>query len=186
MYVKLFALYPPPPAAANRKAFSSRSGRYKFRVKRAFIVGNAFQKSRHHRLQEIHNGNAQVLPTDDGVLPLLTAKAGDEYVENDADNDDDDNNDNDDGDGDDDESDEEGEESAEVLEKQSEYIRFCDGRVTGFHHYGRAFPSCYSEASAASERFSRLFTILFRSPNSTDVTIFLPNLTALWFPSSGT
>lgn len=83
-----------------------------------------FQKSRHHRLQEIHGSNTQVSVTDgDGILPLLTVKQGDEYVqesegdvEDDGD-DDDDETDDDDGD----ESDEEGEESAEVLEKQSEY-----------------------------------------------------------------
>lgn len=82
-----------------------------------------FQKSRHHRLQEIHGSNTQVSVTDDGILPLPTAKPGDEYVqESDEDvedngGDDDDESDDDDGD----ESDEEGEESAEVLEKQSKF-----------------------------------------------------------------
>lgn len=72
----------------------------------------AFQKSRHHRLQEIHDSNAQVPVTDGDVVPLPTARAGDEYVESDEDVEEDD---------DGDENDEEGEESAEVLEKQSEY-----------------------------------------------------------------
>lgn len=82
------------------------------------------KKSRHHRLQEIHGSNTQVSVTDDGILPLPTAKPGDEYVqESDEDvedngGDDDDESDDDDGD----ESDEEGEESAEVLEKQSKFL----------------------------------------------------------------
>jgi len=80
-----------------------------------------FQKSRHHRLQEIHDGNTQVPVTDDGILPLPPVKPGDEYVqESDEDVEDDEDEADDDGD-DGDESDEEGEESAEVLEKQSEY-----------------------------------------------------------------
>lgn len=70
-----------------------------------------FQKSRHHRLQEIHSTNTQVPVTIDGILPLPTIKTGDEYVETEEDVEEDD---------DGDESDEEGEESAEVLEKQSE------------------------------------------------------------------
>lgn len=71
------------------------------------------QKSRHHRLQEIHNGIAlQVSATDDSVLPLATVKTADEYVESENDVDEDDEGD---------ESEEDGEESAEVLEKQSEY-----------------------------------------------------------------
>ncbi|XP_050056209.1 follistatin-related protein 5-like isoform X1 [Aphis gossypii] len=86
------------------------------------------KKSRHHRLQEIHGSNTQVSVTDDGILPLPTAKPGDEYVqESDEDvedngGDDDDENDDDDGD----ESDEEGEESAEVLEKQNPcLVHYC-------------------------------------------------------------
>lgn len=72
-----------------------------------------FQKSRHHRLQEIHSSNiAQVPVTDESVLLLPTVKAGDEYIEPEEDAEEDD---------DGDESEEEGEESAEVLEKQSEY-----------------------------------------------------------------
>jgi len=81
-----------------------------------------FQKSRHHRLQEIHDVNTQVPVTDDGILPLPTVKPGDEYVQEsgeDVEDDGDDDGDEDDDD-DGDESDEEGEESAEVLEKQSE------------------------------------------------------------------
>lgn len=81
-----------------------------------------FQKSRHHRLQEIHSSITQVPVTDDGILPLPTVKPGDEYVqESDEDVEDDGDDDDDEADDDDgDESDEEGEESAEVLEKQSE------------------------------------------------------------------
>lgn len=79
------------------------------------MSGNVFQKSRHHRLQEIHNGNTQVPATDDGVLPLLTAKTGDEYVESEGDADEDDVGDESGGE------EEEDDESAEVLEKQSEW-----------------------------------------------------------------
>lgn len=84
------------------------------------------QKSRHHRLQEVHSSTTQVPVTDDGTLPLPTVKPGDEYVqefEEDVEDDvgDDGEDDDDDDDGGGDESDEEGEESAEVLEKQSEY-----------------------------------------------------------------
>lgn len=75
------------------------------------IIFYSFQKSRHHRLQEIHTTNTQVPVTADGILPLPTIKTGDEYVESEEDVEEDD---------DGDESDEEGEESAEVLEKQSE------------------------------------------------------------------
>lgn len=67
-----------------------------------------FQKSRHHRLQEIHGANTQVPVTE--VLPLPTVRPGDEYVESEEDVEEDD---------DSDESEEDGEESAEVLEKQS-------------------------------------------------------------------
>lgn len=74
-----------------------------------------FQKSRHHRLQEVHSGNVQVPVTDDGNLPLPTVKPGDEYIESEDDVDDDDEGD---------ENEEEGEESAEVLEKQSEYSKY--------------------------------------------------------------
>jgi len=90
-----------------------------------------FQKSRHHRLQEIHGSNTQVSVTDGGTLPLPTIKPGDEYlqesdidVEDDSGDDDDDDDDEsrDDDDDDGDENDEEGEESAEVLEKQSKYL----------------------------------------------------------------
>jgi len=53
--------------------------------------------------------------TDDGVLPLLTAKTGDEYVESEGDADEDDVGDESGGE------EEEDDESAEVLEKQSEW-----------------------------------------------------------------
>jgi hypothetical protein len=69
-----------------------------------------FQKSRHHRLQEIHSSNTLTPVTNDGILPLPTMKAGDEYIESEEDAEEDD---------DGDENEEDGEESAEVLEKQS-------------------------------------------------------------------